>query len=273
MTGVSLSFLIVRSVEHAETPAALDTFRDQLERQLAESVDLRIVRSYAAMREALSDGAAEIGWMPPLLLADANERQPILPLVSSVRDGSAEYCSVLFTPAESKIKRVQDLKGTTVAWVDRSSAAGYLLPRLHLAAMGLDPKELFARELFCGSHGDVVSEVFSGMAAVGATFAGPPGSDEAWRAGFAHVDPTRPVRVLLRTEPVPADLVVCHAKLAVDRARRIGAALERMGTFATGRLVTRRLFGCDGFQPVDEAALVRVRALVANARARGWSPA
>ena len=266
-----LCFAIARSVEHAETPAALERFGAQLGYAVGESVRVEQFGSYGALRRALASGAAQLGWMPPVVLAEDAYAYGLEPLVTSQRNGSTRYCSVLFTRADTSIQVIGDLRGRTVAWVDRCSAAGYLLPRLHLAAEGLNLNTLFKRELFLGSHGAVVRAVFDGRADVGATYGGPPGADDAdGRSGFADVAPGRPVRVLFRTAAVAADAVVCDARLPAPLRDKLTAALCHLGTFAIGRRVTRLLFGADGFRPADAAGLHELRTLVSAARERGW---
>jgi phosphonate transport system substrate-binding protein len=269
---VSLRFLIARSIEHRETPAALERFGAQLAHEVGDSVVVDVVPSYAALEGALTAGEAQLAWVPPIVLADGDDAR-MVPLVTSLRAGASEYCSVLFVRADSDVFTLGDLRGSTVAWVDQCSAAGYLLPRLHLVAEGLRLEKLFAQERFLGSHDAVVRAVFEGSADVGATFGGPPGSVDAdQRSGFHDVDPKQPVRVIFRSAPVPSDAVVCDASLPADVRLRVTAALLHLGTFAIGRRVTRRLFGADGFVTFDPRALGRLRTLVTGARARGWLP-
>lgn len=265
---MSLCFAIARSIENRETPMALERFAAQLAHEVGEAVRCEIFASYSALRHALASGAAQLGWMPPVVLAEAGDAYGLTPLVTAQRNGSGQYCSVLFTRADSPIRALGDLRGRAVGWVDRCSAGGYLLARLHLVAEGFNLQRLFAEERFCGSHGAVVRAVFAGQVDVGATYGGPPG-DEA-RTGYADVDASVPVRVLCRTQPVAADAVVCDARLPDATQRKLTAALLHLGTFAVGRMVTRAVFGADGFGPVDRGALGELRALVGAAHARGW---
>jgi phosphonate transport system substrate-binding protein len=270
---VALRFVVARSVERADTPAALERFAAQLGYAIREEVSAEVVPSYGALREALDGGRAQLAWVPPILLVDATAAERLVPLAKSMRDGASEYCAVLFALKSSKVRELGDLRGTTVAWVDRCSAAGYLLPQLHLVAEGFNPAKLFGRELFFGSHGDVVRAVFDGRADVGATFGGAPdAADPDAGSGFARVEleDRKPVHVLFRSSPVSSDAVVCEAKLPSVMRARVTAALVHMGTFAVGRHVTRAVFGADGFRPFDGAALEPLRELVEGARARGW---
>lgn len=57
-----------------------------------------------------------------------------------------------------------------MAWVDTNSSAGYLVPRMRIAAAGLDPETLFARQSFLGSHERVACAGLDGDADAGATY-------------------------------------------------------------------------------------------------------
>ena len=69
------------------------------------------------------------------------------------------------------MRTIQDLKGLNVAWVEQTSAAGYLFPRAALLQAGLKPAELFKTETFVGDHAAVCKAVLDGKADVGATYA------------------------------------------------------------------------------------------------------
>jgi phosphonate transport system substrate-binding protein len=265
-----LTFVIARSVEHRETPAALDRFGAQLRHDLGSSLVLRVADSYSALADAISRGEAQLAWMPPLVFVDALEHTQMIPLVAAERNGESEFCGVLFAVEGSKITSINDLRGSTVAWVDRASASGYLLPRAHLAAEGFNLKTLFARELFLGSHGAVVRAVFGGKADVGATFAGPSGDEQDGRSGFAEFDDEAGARVLFRTATVPSDVIACRPDVPMAIREQLLSALLHLSTFSVGRRVTRRLFGADAFVPVAAASIQRLRELVGAARARGW---
>src|SRR5437868_11786522 len=130
-------------MEHRETAAALERFGAQLAHEVGEPITVDVVPTYAALEAALAAGEAQLAWLPPILLADGDESR-LVPLVTSLRDGASEYCSVLFVRADSNLFTLGDLRGSTVAWVDLCSAAGYLLPRLHLIAEGSRLESLFA---------------------------------------------------------------------------------------------------------------------------------
>src|SRR5579884_3893612 len=99
---MALRFLIARSIEFADTPAALERFGAQLGHEIGQPVTVELVASYGELRQSLARGEAQLAWLPPILLADGNEQQ-LIPLATAERNGVSEYCSVLFVRAESPV--------------------------------------------------------------------------------------------------------------------------------------------------------------------------
>ncbi|MCZ7682359.1 MAG: phosphate/phosphite/phosphonate ABC transporter substrate-binding protein [Sandaracinaceae bacterium] len=85
-------------------------------------------------------------WTSPALAVRDAALSEASPLVHSVREGASQYHGVVFVRADGPIQSLAQLEGTTVAWVERSSAGGYLFPRLALAREGYAPERpLLAR--------------------------------------------------------------------------------------------------------------------------------
>jgi phosphonate transport system substrate-binding protein len=53
------------------------------------------------------------------------------------KSGLADYYSVIFTRSDSRVKRLEDLRGKTIVFEDAGSTSGYLLPKLFLQRHGL----------------------------------------------------------------------------------------------------------------------------------------
>src|SRR5438874_5944269 len=83
--------------------------------------------SYGALASELEKDRVQYAWMPPALVVLASEDVRIQPLLSAIRGDRTDYHAALFVPAESAIERTEQLHGTRVAWVDRTSASGYLM--------------------------------------------------------------------------------------------------------------------------------------------------
>lgn len=226
----------------------------------------------AALASAFDAGRVDIAWASPVLVLTAPELARAVPLVSSVREGMASYHAVLFTRADSALRSPSDLKQARAGWVARTSAAGFLIPRLALASRGIVPDEVFSMEVFLHSHGAVAKAVLEGQVDVGATY-----------AVFEKGDPTRPLvrsgftgvvegvegRVLLAVGPIPADLMVARGDVPITVRSALTTALEHLDADADAATAARTLFGTDCFQRFEQGALDPLRDDVESGRALG----
>jgi phosphonate transport system substrate-binding protein len=188
-----------------------------------------------------------------------------------VRGESTAYRGVLFVDEAGPLRALGHLAGKSVAWVDPTSASGYLHPRLHLARRGIDVETFLGRQEFAGSHGEAVRAVASGRVDVAATFAERPcAGAPIQRAGFVEAAAGRAVRVLEWTDPIPNDLVIAHGQVKDKQCARFEQALFTLGE--SGPELLRAAFRAECFAPPARGALDRARDLVRTTRAEGLLP-
>jgi phosphate/phosphite/phosphonate ABC transporter binding protein len=208
--------------------------------------------------EALDVGDIDIAWLPPILAAQAAYDGRAVPIAIPVRSGVSSYSAALFVPEASPLRRIEDLSGARVAWVDRQSASGYLLIRAHLRALGVDLKQVFDSEQFMGSHEAVVNAVLAGVADVGATFVyldakrGIP-----IRSGWGDAR----ARVITYAGPIPADVIAASPRLPPRSALRVQRLLlER--SHAGLSAATTALLGTSVFAPPVASHIEALTALL-----------
>lgn len=239
-----------------------ESFASALGQALQQDVRVVAAQSYADLRRMVSRGDVQVAWMSPALALHAVDELGAAALVSSVRAPGSQFYGVLFGRGDGRVKKLEDVRGARVAWVDRESCSGYLFPRLALVANGLALPGLFAEERLLGSHDAVARAVAKGEVDVGATYFNV--ITDEWdegqiAAGWSEIS-FDPMRALLRTELIPADLVVAGA--SVDealRARLVSALCGLHGNARTAPLVTK-LFGAFRFAPADLSRYAVVRA-------------
>jgi phosphonate transport system substrate-binding protein len=265
-----ITLAVVPSVTPGDSRAALDALCAALGSILDTPVRSAQPASYGELALELEKDRVQFAWMPPVLLVLTDERIRIRPLVSAVRGDRTDYRSVLFVDAESPVLDVEELRGKTVAWVDATSASGYFYPRMHLAALGVDPKALFGHELFLRSHAEVVRAVFDGRADAGATYAErPPDGQPITRAGFCDVFPDRPARVLEWTRPIPSDVIAGHGLLPKDQLQAFSNAILTLAGDTAGRTLLYNAFHAERFVPTPRTAMRQLWDLVSIARNSG----
>lgn len=216
-------------------------------RALAQATGMQVVpRSewhYHRLLEGVDAGEVDIVWLPPILALQATARGRVVPIALPVRNGACWYSTALFARAGSRVTTVADLVGVRAAWVDRQSAAGYLIVRAHLRTLGVDLEHAFAADQFLGAHDAVARAVLEGEADVGATYVymspDSPGTVKSAGWGAARV------QIVAHAGPIPADVVAVGARLPGVVAARVQHAL--LADRAELARTARALLEAEGF--------------------------
>jgi phosphonate transport system substrate-binding protein len=245
---------------------AIEERRVELEKLLGAQLGCELAiepcADYAALEARVHDGSAALAWVPPVLAVRAVDAGVALLLAELVRGPGAHFFGTLFVKASAPQMRVEELRGTRVAWVGLDSCSGYLFPRQGLVLRGLDPSGFFAHEAFCGSHAEVVRRVASGEADVGATFFNMDGarSDSgAISAGWYDASDT-PMRPVMTTDPIPSDALCASVHLAPELRTRALAVLLGVTADPRGKAALEAIFAAERFAPARELPYAAVRA-------------
>jgi len=177
------------------------------------------------------------------------------------KSGLADYYSVIFTRADSGVKRLEDLKGKTIVFEDAGSTSGYLLPKLFLQRRGLKliEKSRFGPDnaatdvdyFFAGSPEKIIDAVIRKEAAAGAFS----NDDLTALDGKKKAD----IALLAQTEWLPRHLLSVRSDLAPGLVSRLEAILLAMHEDAEGRKSLQKADGTTKFDllPGGEAAMRR----------------
>lgn len=207
------------------TPEAYQALLTYLEGAVGVPFGLVVASNYEDLAQRLLDHAIDIGDLSPLNYVTTKQREPAVQLlVRQVATGSDTYCAYLVTRPETKLQDLHELRGRSVAFVDRLSASGYLFPVAAMIEAGLDPSKDLARVSFLGSHEAVARAVLLGEYEAGAVWSG--GIDEM-RAALPGV---RQLRVIYKSERIPYDGYVARKGLPRSLVREMRRALLRLST-------------------------------------------
>jgi phosphonate transport system substrate-binding protein len=266
-----LTLAVAPSSTPGDRQIALDKLCAALSPLVGKSVRGMLAPSYQALAAAFERDAVQYAWMSPTLAVLTDEQIRVRPILSAIRNETTSYCAAMFVDADSEYDVLLELEGKTVAWVDASSAAGYLCPRLQLASRGIDPATFFGAELFLGSHAEVVRAVFDGRAQIGATYAERPRSldDAVRRAGFLDVEPNRVARVLEWTPAIPNDVIAGHGLIPTADHRVFANAVLTLAERKDGRRLLYSAFHAENFMTAPRDVLAPLKELVSKARANG----
>lgn len=280
MVRVQRSGHVLRSATFGCVPVADDdrtrAYLNDLCAALGEALKLEVrphrAPSSTALASAFAAGRVHLAWTSPALAVSDAALSDATPLVHSVREGASQYHGVVFVRADGPIRSLAQLEGTTVAWVERSSAGGYLFPRLALAREGYAPERLFSRELMLSSHGAVAQAVRSGRVDVGATFAVFEESDPSRPlvvAGFApQGEGSDEMRVLAVSPPIPSDVIVASSALIDTVTVDLVSVLEALASHDRAHAAMKHLLGADALARCPPGYLDVLRRAVAETEAQ-----
>ncbi len=228
--------------------------------------------SYAEVVRAVTTGRVALAWLPPLAAAQLAEQHAVDVIALPLRKGGLAYHTA-FIGRRGGPQRIEDFRGSRVAWVDPQSASGYLMPRIHLASLGLDPRDFFDHETFAGTHFAVVEAVAKGAADLGATYCNiDPQTQRVVASAWTAVDTPQtraPVDVVTSAGPIPNDAMVATSELVgVERARVMRFLLDPT---ERARGLLQDVFNTGDFRVAHPEHFGPLRHMLRAALARGHS--
>ena len=219
---------------------------DELARWMGERLGAPIQRREAASYEALAndvrDGLVDVAWLPPIVFVRLGE--VVTPIGSILRGGASAYEAALIVRASSDVRTIEALRGTRAGWVDRWSAAGFVLPRVKLALLGVDPRTLFRTETFHGSHRSAIKALLEGACDVAGTYARADESGAVTAGGWSEIAGAE-VRVLTTFGAIPPDVLAVRTAVAGRIRDKAFAAFRDACADEKMRTLVREVFGGD----------------------------
>lgn len=225
---------------------------------LSNPVEVRLYGNYSELADHLAEGQLDFAWLPPLPAAGLRRHCGVHVMAHAVRSGLHAYYSVLFAREDSPIREPADLRGKKLAYVHRRSASGFLVAAAALAEQGIRPKSPPA---FLKSHAKVVQAVVDGRADAGATFCsfhGEPSGGDVAAAGWIQSKTVQKMRIVLCTDPIPADVICAWPGTTLAQRGAMTLALIGMPNDEDGKELLNAVFGADCFDEADAVGLDRL---------------
>lgn len=225
----SLRLALAPYLEPEIVRAQYEPIAQYLGEQLGMPVELNLLESYDAVIDAAVHNKTEFALLPPFSYVQARARKPDLNLLASIiNQGRTRYSGFILVRSDDPAVGLADLKGRTIALVDRNSTSGYLLPVAALKRQGYDLDQHFAEVIFAGSHSRVINLLAAGAVDAVATSSDALGMYRRDRANSQ--DPARPaeLRILYKTGEVPFDAMCATDALPEAAATKASGAFVRM---------------------------------------------
>lgn len=172
-----------------------------LQEKLQIPVTIYISKNYAGLAEAMKSKKVDFAFFTSSTFVLAEQQAQAKVLLKTVWQ-EPYYYSALITAKTSGIKKLQDLKGKKVAFVDEKSSSGYLYPQVALQKQKMTAKD-FKEVVFSGNHQASMQLLEQGQVDAAAVYSDDDkGRHSAW-SQFAK-DPKK-YRVVWMSEPIPSD--------------------------------------------------------------------
>lgn len=222
-----------------------------------------VLADYRALVDSLASGALDLAWMPPVAFVEA-ERQGCRVLAVASRLGKPTYHSAIITRHDAPVATLADLRGQSIAWVDRDSASGYLFALAEIVET-LGSADALGRQHFVGSHRAVCEAVADGWATAGATYAILDDDGHLDTSGWHERLGPRAgeIRVVAYTRRIPGDNVACRPGLDAALRDTLANALVDLATDAEGRAILHDVFRAEALVPDPGDLYDDVRATLA----------
>jgi phosphonate transport system substrate-binding protein len=254
-----LHLVLTPSQKPTDLLAAGEEFGRVLGTQLGIPVRVTVASDYAAVIEALRNRTADLAFVHPggYVLAAREAKATIV--AKNLWHGKSSFTSRIFVRKDSGLRRLEDLRGKTMAFVDPASSSGYIYPMVLLISRGLvknrDPKTFFRDVVFAGSHDAAMRALVNGHVDAIASF------DLAREQYLNDPAERERIEVVAETPPIPEAGIAARDGLGADTLARVRAALIAIRGPAHASLL-RRLYDIDGFEPAEDREYDPVRAAV-----------
>jgi phosphonate transport system substrate-binding protein len=181
---------------------------DFLEKETGYYFRTAVPASFVAVVEAFGTEKADIASINTFSYLMAHAKYGAEAKLRIVRDNNeTSYCGQFITRYDSGIDSLSDINGRSFAYVDPSSTSGYILPKAMLDKRGIKPSET----VFAMRHDNVVTMVYEGQVAAGATYYAPPDPetheilDARMRVEKQFPDVAQKVKIIGFTQSIPND--------------------------------------------------------------------
>ncbi len=143
---------------------------DYLSQEIGVEIQLSMLSRYGNIIERLRTQKIDAAFLGSFTGALAISQLGVIPVARPVNpDNTSTYHGHIFVRKDSNITKASDMRGKTMAFVERATTAGYVFPLAWLKKERVaDYKVFFKDYFFAGSHDAAIDAVLNSKADIGA---------------------------------------------------------------------------------------------------------
>ncbi|HPZ06675.1 MAG TPA: PhnD/SsuA/transferrin family substrate-binding protein, partial [Candidatus Eremiobacteraeota bacterium] len=163
----------------------------------------------------------------------AREKEEVIPVLRSIEDGSPFTKSYIIVRKDSNLKTIEDLKHRKISFTDKSSAVGYLFPRVMLAKKSItDINTYFSEVKFTGDDFSSFLAVYNGYVDGGIV------SQSVMRK---KDDRLKEMKIIGETEAIPLGTVIIRPGMEKEYINKLNKAFLQIGKTIDTRDLTKTI--------------------------------
>jgi phosphonate transport system substrate-binding protein len=261
---------LVMAVTPSNIPTELfkasEAFAAELGKKLGLKIKVYMPTDYLGVVEALRNRTADMAFVHPAGYVFSNREAKAQIVAVDVWHGKTSYTSRVFVRKDSGFKKLEDLRGKNIAFVDPGSTSGYVYPMVMLIKKGLvkdrDPKTFFKEAMFAGTHEAALLALLNGSVDAVASF------DLAPQQYLKEKDRVEKLTYVAETDPIPEAGMCVREGLDPALVIKLHDALMAFNAPEYRSLLTD-FYGIDGFAPAKDSDYNAVREAI---DLLGWRP-
>lgn len=209
-----------------------------LSEHLQVPVTLTMLSRYGNIVERLQEKEVDGAFLGSFTGALAISQLGVDPLARPINmDNTSTYFGYIFAKKESNIKTTADMRGKSLAMVERATTAGYVFPIAWLRQHGVeDIDSHFSDYFYTGSHDAAIDAVLEGKADVGAA---KNTIYERMQKSSDRLD--EELAILAKSPRVPSNGLCVRKGLAPELKKKIQALLLNLHNEPEGAAVLKKL--------------------------------
>ena len=247
-----IKFFLLPSVENTVLEESGKAIKNYLEAHTPYKFKVAVPTSYIAVVESFGSKRADVASLNTYGYVLAHEKYQAEARLTVIRNGQSTYQAAIVAHVKSGIKKLSDLNGKKIAYVDATSTSGYILPSKLLKDNNIKPSQI----VWAQRHDNVISMIYQGQVDAGAIYYSPPEGNKIQDARMLvlsqYPDVEQKIKIIQLTQPILNDAIVFRKDLPETIKQTIAKGLIDFIKTAEGKAALEKTFTVSDFKPATD---------------------